>query len=123
MATRSRANRSSTSPALAGAWLVAVAGFGGLRDHGDTLSFGPSLPSAVSRLSFGLLYRDRRLRVEITPGHARYELVAGQSIEILHQGEAIALDPDAPVVVPWHTPTPPEGDVGPPPGRAPAQGS
>jgi alpha,alpha-trehalose phosphorylase len=30
--------------AAAGAWLVAVAGFGGLRDHGDTLSFAPRLP-------------------------------------------------------------------------------
>ena len=29
---------------LAGAWLVAVAGFGGLRDHGETLAFAPRLP-------------------------------------------------------------------------------
>ena len=53
---------------LAGAWLVAVAGFGGLRDHGDVLSFAPTLPAALQRLSFGLLYRQRRLRVELLPG-------------------------------------------------------
>ena len=91
--------------------------------HGDTLAFGPSLPSALSRLCFGLLYRDRRLRVEITSEEARYELVAGEPIEILHHGEAVALAPDAPIAVPWPSPTPPEGDVGPPPGRAPAHGS
>ncbi len=29
---------------LSGVWLVAVAGFGGLRDHGEVLSFAPRLP-------------------------------------------------------------------------------
>src|SRR5690606_372294 len=28
---------------LSGAWLVAVAGFGGMRDYGDVLSFAPRL--------------------------------------------------------------------------------
>jgi alpha,alpha-trehalose phosphorylase len=31
--------------ALAGTWLAAVAGFGGMRDYGETLSFAPRLPS------------------------------------------------------------------------------
>ena len=30
---------------LAGCWLVAVAGFGGMRDHGATLEFSPRLPA------------------------------------------------------------------------------
>jgi alpha,alpha-trehalose phosphorylase len=46
---------------LAGAWLVAVAGFGGLRDHGDTLAFAPRLPTQLNGLCFRLLYRGRRL--------------------------------------------------------------
>ena len=29
---------------LAGAWIVAVAGFGGMRDHDGALSFAPRLP-------------------------------------------------------------------------------
>ena len=51
--------------ALAGSWLVAVAGFGGMRDHGDTLHFSPRLPAQLSRLSFRLLYRGRRLCVTV----------------------------------------------------------
>src|SRR3954463_14215532 len=43
---------------LSGAWLAVVAGFGGMRAHGDTLSFTPRLPGVLTRLSFGLLHRD-----------------------------------------------------------------
>ena len=59
--------------ALAGAWLVAVAGFGGMRDHGDRLRFAPRLPPRLSRLAFRLVFRGRRLRVAIEPdvGHLR----------------------------------------------------
>ena len=32
---------------LAGAWIVAVAGFGGMRDHDGALSFTPRLPAAT----------------------------------------------------------------------------
>ena len=50
---------------LAGAWIVAVAGFGGMRDHDGSLSFAPRLPERLSRLAFGLCFRGRRLRVEV----------------------------------------------------------
>ena len=41
--------------ALAGAWIVAVAGFGGMRDHDGELSFKPRLPAAAHDGSaFGL---------------------------------------------------------------------
>ena len=33
---------------LAGAWIVAVAGFGGMRDHDGTLSFAPRLPERLA---------------------------------------------------------------------------
>ena len=42
---------------LAGSWIAAVAGFGGMRDHGGDLSFRPRLPSAIARLEFRLRYR------------------------------------------------------------------
>ncbi len=54
---------------LAGCWLVAVAGFGGMRDHGATLEFSPRLPAKLDRLSFRLTYRGRLLCV--TVGRAR----------------------------------------------------
>ena len=37
---------------LAGTWIVAVAGFGGMRDHGGALSFAPRLPQRLTRLAF-----------------------------------------------------------------------
>ncbi|MDP8908684.1 MAG: family 65 glycosyl hydrolase [Chloroflexota bacterium] len=82
--------------ALGGTWLVAVAGFGGLRDHGDTLAFAPRLPAALTGLRFRLVYRGRRLRVDIDTDHACYELTAGEPLEVLHHGERVNLKPDSP---------------------------
>ena len=105
---------------LAGAWLVAVAGFGGMRDYGDTLAFAPRLPPALTRLSFRLVYRGRRLRIEIGPDHARYELLAGEPLDLLHHGEPFTLAPASPQTL--ACPAPPEPPpVEPPPGRAAGQ--
>ena len=106
---------------LAGSWLAAVAGFGGLRDLDGQLSFAPRLPQALQRLAFRLMYRGRRLRVEILPSEARYTLLAGAPLEIRHAGEPLTLRAGArPVVRRWSVP-----DPGPPPqqppGRAPAR--
>jgi alpha,alpha-trehalose phosphorylase len=103
---------------LSGSWLVAVAGFGGMRDHGDTLAFAPTLPSRLTRLAFRLVYRGRRLRVEIRPDQATYELLEGEPLDLLHHGDAITLAVDSPVTRAVPAPprlTPPEQ----PPGRYP----
>jgi alpha,alpha-trehalose phosphorylase len=82
--------------ALSGAWLVAVAGFGGMRDHGQTLAFAPRLPSRLTRLRFHLLYCGRRLRVEVRQRKARYELLDGDELELVHHGETFRLSPGEP---------------------------
>jgi alpha,alpha-trehalose phosphorylase len=107
--------------ALAGAWLAAVAGFGGMRDHGKTLSFAPRLPSRLTRLSFGLLYRGRRLRVGISSDTAQYELLDGKPLEILHHGESLKVTTDSPQTRPV-PPAPQRPAPQPPPGRAPGLG-
>jgi alpha,alpha-trehalose phosphorylase len=76
---------------LAGAWVAAVAGFGGMRDHGGVLTFAPRLPARLERLAFGLLFRGRRLKVEVTKANARYLLVEGDPLEIAHHGESITV--------------------------------
>jgi len=103
---------------LAGSWLVAVAGFGGLRDHGDTLAFAPRLASRMTRLAFRLVYRGRRLLVDVRPDGARYELLDGEPLEVTHHGEALTVAPGAVETRPLphdvrRTPPPP------PPGREP----
>ena len=50
---------------LAGAWIAAVAGFGGMRDHGGELRFAPRLPERLTRLAFRLRLRGSRLSVEV----------------------------------------------------------
>ncbi|CAA9500049.1 MAG: GH65 [uncultured Solirubrobacteraceae bacterium] len=79
---------------LSSSWLVAVAGFGGLRDYGEVLAFEPRLPSRLSRLAFRLIYRGRRLRVEIHHGEAHYLVLnGGEPLEIDHHGERVTLVP------------------------------
>jgi alpha,alpha-trehalose phosphorylase len=68
-----------------------------MRDHGATLAFAPRLPSRLARLAFRLLYRGRRLRVEVWPDSARYELLQGEALEINHHGEALMVAPGSPV--------------------------
>ena len=102
---------------LSGAWLVAVAGFGGMRDHGDTLSFAPRLAHPLQRVCFGLLYRGRRLRIDVGPDEALYTLVEGEPIELLHHRERFTLghEPTS-LAYPERVAPPP---VSPPAGREP----
>ena len=100
--------------ALSGVWHTIVAGFGGMRDHGETLAFAPRLPSKVTRLQFGLLYRGRRLRVEVVPDRATYEVLDGEPLEILSHGERITVERGEP----HHCPVPPAPQY--PPPHAPA---
>ncbi|MGH8997882.1 MAG: glycosyl hydrolase family 65 protein, partial [Acidimicrobiia bacterium] len=103
---------------LAGAWTVAVAGFGGLRDHDGRLSFAPRLPAAIDRLSFRLNFRGRCVVVEVGRHRAVYRLLAGEPLTTSHYGEDITVAVDAPV----SRPVPPLAPVEPvrqPAGRAP----
>jgi alpha,alpha-trehalose phosphorylase len=108
--------------AIAGAWLALVAGFGGMRAQGDGLRFAPRVPDALPRAAFRMLYRGRRLRVEMRPGQATYELLEGDPIDVHHHGARITLSVGEPVVrtVP---PAPPVAPVSQPPGRAPQRRS
>jgi alpha,alpha-trehalose phosphorylase len=105
---------------LAGAWIAAVAGFGGMRDHAGQLTFAPRLPARLERLAFRLLFRGRRLLVEATKTQATYTLLAGAPLELAHHGGAFTVSVDQPVVVeipPVATrPSPNQ-----PPGRAPVR--
>jgi alpha,alpha-trehalose phosphorylase len=106
---------------VAGTWLAAVAGFGGMRDHGGQLSFSPRLPSALTGLKFRLMFRGRSLRVDISTHHARYSLVDGISLEITHHGEPAVIEPDQTLELRIPPPPKPRQPPTQPPGRAPAR--
>ena len=82
---------------LSGVWHAIVGGFGGMRDSGKTLAFAPRLPSRLTHLRFGLLYRGRRLRVDVRREEATYELLDGDPLEIIHHGEPITVEPGGPM--------------------------
>ena len=62
---------------MAGTWTAVVTGFGGMQCDAEGLRFAPRLPPALSRISFGLNWHDRQLRVEIRQEEAEYRLVGG----------------------------------------------
>jgi alpha,alpha-trehalose phosphorylase len=105
---------------LAGTWIGAVAGLGGMRDHDGELSFAPRLPQAIGRLSFRISVRGQRLVVELTPDHATYSLRDGSSLELSHHGEQVVVNAGSRE----RRPIPPPPALEPPSqprGRAPAR--
>jgi alpha,alpha-trehalose phosphorylase len=103
---------------LAGTWIGAVAGFGGLRDHDGILSFTPRLPQALTRLTFRLCLGRRRLLVDVGREQAIYSLLQGSSLEIVHHGDSATVEAQRPLTRP--IPPPPRAETpSQPPGRAP----
>ncbi|HEY3727248.1 MAG TPA: glycosyl hydrolase family 65 protein [Solirubrobacteraceae bacterium] len=82
---------------VAGTWIAAVCGFGGMRDHRGRLTFKPRLPAALSGLKFRLMFRSRTLMVEVNHERARYSLLDGDPLEIGHHGEQVTVNGDAPL--------------------------
>jgi alpha,alpha-trehalose phosphorylase len=76
---------------LAGAWLAAVQGLGGMRHHGDWLGFSPRLPRAIRSLTFRITFLDRQIRVKVDHRRATYTLVRGRALTFDHHGEPVRL--------------------------------
>ncbi len=75
---------------MAGAWAVAVCGFGGMRDHGGELSFAPRLPERLTRLAFRIGFRGARLHVEVVDSEVIYrQLQATHPLGIEHFGHKV----------------------------------
>ncbi|MFE0515220.1 glycoside hydrolase family 65 protein [Streptomyces sp. NPDC058964] len=110
---------------LAGTWIALVVGLGGMRRHTGPdlkpgrLGFAPRLPEALSRVTFTVGVRGSRLKVDIGPTHARYTLMAGEPVEILHYAEPLTVTAGTAVDRPTPpVPTRPEPQQ--PRGRRPA---
>ncbi len=100
---------------LAGAWIAAVAGFGGLRDHDGTLRFSPRLPEELTALKFRLTVRGLRLRVQVNHQEATYSLLDQGALDLTHHGEELTVrhgDPQSRAIPPapeGEPPTQPRG--------------
>ncbi|HET9689733.1 MAG TPA: glycosyl hydrolase family 65 protein [Acidimicrobiales bacterium] len=106
---------------LAGAWLMVVAGFGGMRDHGGQLSFRPRLPEQLRRVRFALRWRRSRLLVDVDHQTVTYQADGPDPVTLsswgaqvtVHHGQHVRLDLPAPPPAP-----PPAPEV---PGRRPTR--
>jgi alpha,alpha-trehalose phosphorylase len=98
---------------LAGAWIAAVVGFGGMRDFWGKLVFTPRLPKQISRLRFRLMFRHRVIEVVVTHDGVTYSLRDGDPLVIAHYGEDLEITADNPIdrpippIDPGPTPTQP----------------
>ncbi len=105
---------------LAGAWMAAVGGLGGMRHHGSSLSFAPRLPPRIRSLVFRISFRGRLIEVSVKPARATYRLMSGRALRIEHHGEELQLKPGSRLTRATprmhHGPEPKQ-----PPGRAPAR--
>ena len=109
---------------LAGGWLALVAGFGGMRDMGEHLTFRPQLPPGWKGLRFTLRMGQQCLSVAIGPETVRYSVDGEETIRVLHlsdddEQELVDVGPGDGVERPWtpvkpRTATPPQ-----PAGRPP----
>ena len=105
---------------LAGGWHAAVAGFGGMRHHGESLGFAPRQPAGIKRLTFRIVFLGRRIKVSFDHRKSRYTLVSGRPLDCLHHGESMRLTAARttlraiPKIQPGKEPEQP-------PGRAPAR--
>jgi alpha,alpha-trehalose phosphorylase len=104
---------------LAGTWIAAVCGFGGLRDTDGMLGFSPRLPERLDRLSFRLGFRGSRIKVEVNDRGTQYSLIAGDPVRFLHFDAEVELGPDGLEFDPAPPPDPPPEPVQQPPHRAP----
>jgi alpha,alpha-trehalose phosphorylase len=83
---------------IGGTWLALIYGFAGMRDHGGRITFKPRLPDEWSRLTFPLIIRGQKLRVEVDHVATTYSLIEGERLTIYHDGDEITLTTAAPTL-------------------------
>ncbi|EAR00467.1 glycoside hydrolase family 65 protein [Maribacter sp. HTCC2170] len=78
---------------MAGTWMSIVEGFGGMRVLEDKLSFTPRIPKEWDSYSFKVNFRNRILRVSVTPKETKFELEGREEMSIRLNGKRLELRP------------------------------
>ncbi|CAM3920273.1 beta-phosphoglucomutase [Cohnella lubricantis] len=76
---------------MAGAWLMIVQGFAGMRQTDGELSFRPELPRHWSAYTFRMRFRGSLLTVRVERERTTYELAEGTPIELVHLGKRVTV--------------------------------
>jgi trehalose/maltose hydrolase-like predicted phosphorylase len=84
---------------LGGVWQAAVLGFAGLDLSGDAIGINPRLPPHWRRMSFGVRWRGRSVRVHIAGTRVRVAISEGEPVGIRIAGGVHSLSTGAPLEV------------------------
>ncbi len=77
---------------MAGTWMSIVEGFGGMRVKNNKLSFAPKIPKQWNGYSFKVNFRNHILKVNVTQQQTYFEMLCGDTLEILFNGKPLTLE-------------------------------
>ncbi|SNR95014.1 alpha,alpha-trehalose phosphorylase [Anaerovirgula multivorans] len=76
---------------MAGAWMCVVNGFAGMRVFDEMLHFKPYTPEKWDAYKFSILYKGRRLTIEVNQKETTYTLQEGNKLSFYHYDQEIQL--------------------------------
>lgn len=83
-----------------GVWSALVYGFGGMRDHGEVITFDPRLPESWTALCFRITIRDTRLRVTVRSDSVDLAVEVGPAVTVGVRDKQVIVTIESPVTVP-----------------------
>jgi alpha,alpha-trehalose phosphorylase len=81
---------------MAGAWMCMVYGFAGMRVYDGVLSFNPVLPREWQKYQFRINIRESIIEITIDQKGAFFNLIQGNPLTLICNGERINLDGNCP---------------------------
>ncbi len=82
-----------------GVWSALVYGFGGMRHHGEELTFAPRLPMSWPSLTFRVTLRGTRLKVTVRQETMDLAVEEGEEITVAVLGSRVTVTSAHPVTV------------------------
>ncbi len=84
---------------MAGTWMSIVKGFAGFEVKDGQLQFRPFLPTAWDGFNFMIMFRGRRIKVEVSQKETAFSLKTGENLTIKVYDKEYQLNSDQPLVV------------------------
>lgn len=85
------AHKGLHTASMAGAWMCVVNGFAGMRVFDEMLHFKPYTPEKWDAYKFSILYKGRRLTIEVNQKETTYTLQEGKKLNFYHYEQEIQL--------------------------------
>ncbi|EOD00844.1 glycoside hydrolase family 65 protein [Caldisalinibacter kiritimatiensis] len=85
---------------MGGTWMSVVNGFAGMRVEKGQLKFNPYLPNNWDGYRFRIMFKGRRVEVNVDRENVTYKLLDGKPINFKHGSKSISLTDDEMVKVP-----------------------